>query len=273
MNRIFLFLFFFSSFLSAQYVVTSADDGVGVPYATIIVSGTNFGTVTDFEGRFSLKNAPTADSLRLSAVGFASISYAISDLSELIPLLLQRTSYDLSAVEVKASAFTRSKTLGGTPKSDKLVCFFLHGQEGEQIGRRLKPGRECLAQSARISVVSTNADSVLCRLRFYPILNDTVSSSAVLHQDVFLTIDRAGIIEVDLKPYDIILPPEIVLAIELIDPPVPNQFIYFGGSLFKRNAIYRTHSASPWREGSTNKNVGKRGLITLAPGFELTVLR
>lgn len=253
--------------------MNNSQDGSGVPYATVIITGTNFGTITDFSGRFELKRAKTADSVRISAVGFTSASFAITELSSSVPLLLQPASYELTTVEVNAYSFSKAKTVGGTPQSEKIVCFFLHGQEGEQIGRQLKLGRESLAQSARISVVDTNADSVLCRLRFYQIFDDSVSTDPIVHPDVFLKIVGEGIIEVDLKPYEIVLPAKVLMAVELIDPPVEKQFIYFGGALFKPSALYRVHSGAPWRAGSTSKKAGKRGLLTMAPGFELTVLR
>ena len=53
-------------------VVTSADDGSTVPGASVIVKGTTVGTITDIEGRFSLKVPQGANSLVISFVGFAS---------------------------------------------------------------------------------------------------------------------------------------------------------------------------------------------------------
>jgi len=176
-------------------------------------------------------------------------------------------------VEVNSSAFTKTKKVGSAQKSDKLVCRFLHGQEGEQIGRRLRLGKESFAQSARVSVVITNADSVLCRLRFYPDSGDSISTVAVPHPDVLLTISAVEVIDIDLRPYEIILPENIIMAVELLSLPDPDQSLYFGGAVFKPNAIYREHEAAPWREGKTAKKKGKRGLLTLAPAFELTVLR
>lgn len=41
-------------------IVTSADDGLPIVGASVLVKGTTMGTITDVEGRFNLSNVPAS---------------------------------------------------------------------------------------------------------------------------------------------------------------------------------------------------------------------
>lgn len=76
---ILLSLFVFCSFfaLQAQTVqitgtVTSAEDGLTVPGASVVVKGTTIGTVTDFEGNYTLSVPSGATTLVFSYVGYVT---------------------------------------------------------------------------------------------------------------------------------------------------------------------------------------------------------
>ena len=72
---LFLLLFCCASVVHAQNItvkgtVTSADDGLGIIGAAVTVKGnTSIGTVTDFEGNFSL-SVPTGSTIVISYVGY-----------------------------------------------------------------------------------------------------------------------------------------------------------------------------------------------------------
>jgi hypothetical protein len=50
-------------------VVTGAEDGQGIPGATVMFKGTTVGTVTDIEGKFTLSIPQNAKTLVISFVG------------------------------------------------------------------------------------------------------------------------------------------------------------------------------------------------------------
>jgi TonB-linked SusC/RagA family outer membrane protein len=70
------FLFFIGTELSAQKKisgkVTSSEDGQGLPGTTVVVKGTNKGTVTDLDGAFNFEVSNDATTLVFSSVGFLS---------------------------------------------------------------------------------------------------------------------------------------------------------------------------------------------------------
>ncbi|HSD08609.1 TonB-dependent receptor plug domain-containing protein, partial [Flavobacterium sp.] len=73
----FLFFFFPVLMMTAQEsgikgTVTSSDDGLPLPGATVTISGTNNSTSTDFDGKFSLQDATPDAALVVSFVGYAT---------------------------------------------------------------------------------------------------------------------------------------------------------------------------------------------------------
>ncbi len=57
--------------------ITDAKSGEALPFVNIIIPGTTIGTLTDFQGNFSLEVKIKADSIRASLVGYQTISKKI----------------------------------------------------------------------------------------------------------------------------------------------------------------------------------------------------
>ncbi|HJY12059.1 MAG TPA: carboxypeptidase-like regulatory domain-containing protein, partial [Flavobacterium sp.] len=83
-SKIIYFLFFFFPMLmmTAQEsgikgTVISSDDGMPLPGATVLISGTNTSTVTDFDGNFSFGNINADAVIVVSFIGFAPQSIPV----------------------------------------------------------------------------------------------------------------------------------------------------------------------------------------------------
>ena len=75
--------------------VSSSDDGATIPGASVVVKGTTVGTITDMEGRFTLKAPVGAKSLVVSFVGFTSQEIALTGAKEYkISLKSEQVSVD-----------------------------------------------------------------------------------------------------------------------------------------------------------------------------------
>jgi len=82
--KIILLFQFFSVFLYAQDNVVSGtvkdSNGEVLPGATVLVKGTNFGTVTDFDGNFSIKVKNKKNAVLLfSYVGYGDAEVVVGD--------------------------------------------------------------------------------------------------------------------------------------------------------------------------------------------------
>jgi len=58
--------------------VKDAKTGEGIPFANIVLKGTTLGTLTDFNGNYSLEFKMKADSLRASILGYQGVSKKVS---------------------------------------------------------------------------------------------------------------------------------------------------------------------------------------------------
>ena len=59
-------------------VVTSSGDGSSIPGASVVVKGTTLGTVTDMDGKFTLKVPQSAKTLMISFVGMVSAEVPVT---------------------------------------------------------------------------------------------------------------------------------------------------------------------------------------------------
>lgn len=113
----FVLLFFFVgiSLIVAQNTkvtgtVTSADDGLPIIGASIVVKGTTIGTVTDYDGKFVLEVPSSAKTLQISYVGMKTQDVAVKSS---LTVVLHSDMETLDEVVVTAQGLTRQqKSLG-----------------------------------------------------------------------------------------------------------------------------------------------------------------
>lgn len=103
--------------IQAQVTITgtvlSADDGLGLPGAAVIVKGTTLGTTTDFDGKYTLKVPEGATELDFSFVGMQKQTVAING-QTVINVTLKSDVFKMEEVIVSGVA-------SGTPKRKMSV--------------------------------------------------------------------------------------------------------------------------------------------------------
>ncbi len=105
-------------------VVTSSEDGEPIVGASVLVTGTNLGSITDIDGKFTISNVPaSAKTLRISFVGMQTQDVTITQGT--ISVALRTDAELLDEVVVTAMGISRSeKSLGysaTTVKSDEII--------------------------------------------------------------------------------------------------------------------------------------------------------
>lgn len=88
-------------------VVTSRTDATPIPGAIIAVKGSNHGTQTDADGKYSINVSPK-DTLRISFIGYAAIEQAVGS-SRTLNFALQNNESKLQEVVVTALGISREK--------------------------------------------------------------------------------------------------------------------------------------------------------------------
>jgi TonB-linked SusC/RagA family outer membrane protein len=88
--------------------VTSPEDGNGIPGVNIVVKGTQTGTITDAEGRYSLSVSDRSAVLVFSSIGFITQEVPVSG-REVIDIVLAPNVVELGEVVVTALGISREK--------------------------------------------------------------------------------------------------------------------------------------------------------------------
>ena len=88
--------------------VTGADDGAALPGVSVVVRGTTIGSVTDFEGNYSITVPSGATTLMFSFVGMLTQEISIEGKTA-IDVILEPTSMELDEVVVTALGVSREK--------------------------------------------------------------------------------------------------------------------------------------------------------------------
>ena len=88
--------------------VTNAEDGTGIPGATVLVKGTNYGVITDISGDYSLKLPEGARTLQFSFVGMKMKDVVIGT-QKVINVALEQDVMNLEGVVVTALGISREK--------------------------------------------------------------------------------------------------------------------------------------------------------------------
>lgn len=155
-KRIFVMLtalFMWMGIASAQTstvkgVVTSAEDGLPVIGAAVIVQGTTMGAVTDLDGKFSLDNVPsTAKNLMVSYVGLKTEVIAIQR-GTVMQIVLKSASQTLDEVVVTAMGISREK---------KALGYALQEVKADQITQGA-PMNVATALSGKVAGVQITAN-------------------------------------------------------------------------------------------------------------------
>jgi len=113
---LFLVLISFSILASAQTKLVTGkitdQQGLPVPFATVKVKGTNYGTSADADGSFSIKAKP-GDVLLITGTGVTPVSFPITDINAILAIKATQKETGLTEVVVTALGISRqAKSLG-----------------------------------------------------------------------------------------------------------------------------------------------------------------
>lgn len=142
-------------------VVTSAEDGTPVIGASVLVKGTTLGSITDFDGKFTIPNIPsTAKTLIVSYVGMASKEVPIQ--SGEMKIVLSADAKTLDEVVVTAMGISRQKKalgyamteVGGDEmmKARGGVSNPVNALQGKVAGLQISSGSGSMGGSSKVLI-------------------------------------------------------------------------------------------------------------------------
>src|SRR5690606_1146699 len=145
--------------------VTDAETGDPIPFANVLLVGTDVGTATDFEGYFSLSTDASTDSIKVSYVGYDPVSRSIKRGEEqTINFQLLPTAYGLSefvfqAGENPAYPIMR-RVIANKAKHDKRSLTAYESDNYTKVEIDIDEISEKLKQKRVMSKVTAVLDSI-----------------------------------------------------------------------------------------------------------------
>ncbi len=139
--------------------VTGADDGLGIPGATVQVQGTTIGTTTDLDGHYELSFDAKYNVLVFKFVGMETISVEVGDKTT-IDVSMQSDMLDLEGVIVTALGISREKKALGYSvqdvKGDEITeareSNVVNALQGKVAGVQITNATGAVGSSSRIVI-------------------------------------------------------------------------------------------------------------------------
>jgi hypothetical protein len=235
--------------------IIDADSKIPLEYVNIGVIGRDKGTVCDKNGLFLLELSEKFDNdtLRISLIGYYSISYRIWDFKKLyresiggVLIELTKKIAILTNVNVGQLEF-REKEVGNKGKLGR--SDFESGKDitpGLEIGTVIKINKTNTFIE-KVSIVfksSTYDDSVTFRINIYS-MNKGLPGENILKEPInFSTKIKDKILTVDLGKYNIYVDDDILVSLEWLEKP-GEKIIGFGTGL-KSESFMRATCESRW---------------------------
>lgn len=233
-------------------------------YVNIGILNGEVGTVTDTNGSFKLEinDRFINDTLRISMIGYKPVEMMIKDIDSKGPLSINLTEQisQLNEVVITAKAF-KKKTLGNKTKSKFMSTGFSYDQLGAEIGVKINIRKNPTfidAFNFNISYNRLSAKSIF-RLNFYSVRKNKPFEN-ILSKNILVPIapKQAGLITVDLKPYDIVLTEDVIVTLEWVDNQGENkkgEAIFFSLGFLTNGMIHKKSSQAKFKK-SSNMGVG-----------------
>ncbi|MFV8465477.1 SusC/RagA family TonB-linked outer membrane protein [Flavobacterium sp. LB1P62] len=132
--------------LTVSGKITSSNDGMGIPGASVVVEGTNKGATTDFDGKYQI-NAESDAVLKISYMGFKTQRISVKNQS-VVNVSMQVESADLKEVVVIGYGSQKKKV---STAATSLVT----GKDIQQVAS-LDVVNALQGQSSGVSITSTS---------------------------------------------------------------------------------------------------------------------
>lgn len=236
-------------------------------YANIGISNKNAGTVSNSNGKFSLKlneSINENDLVSFSYVGYQTKTIAISKLNSLNNVIeLEPEKNQLDEVVVKFVK-PKPKIFGRNSKGFGLMHFNFYSyyekdvddRLSKEIGMKFKLRKDCKINDLNFNITSNEFSSLKFRLNFYKIENG-FPTEPIIDKDIVFEIkdEFKGWFKLDLKPYEIYLDKEtedIAITIQWVESKKANEKSkYFGISTAMsatETSFFREKSMDSWKK-------------------------
>jgi len=192
------------------------------------------GTVADAAGRFQLavRTGHEADSLCVSLVGYAARTLPLAEWRQQLAragglLALRPQLVVLPSAQVTGHPLVR-RTVGDASDSKRTFYWLDDNSPGNQVGGFIPVKRPSWLEAISFHVAACSYDSLFLRVNVYA-LRASFPAAALLPVPVYLRLARTQLrdrVVVDLRPYHLWLPDDVVVALEILRPLGPGTLCF-----------------------------------------------
>ncbi len=239
-----------NSQVNISFFVKDKDTQLGIPYASVSISGTSFGNLTDVNGNF--KSISPNDTLKISAIGYNNETIIIKNINS-NTVYLRPTIYNLNEVKVKPQKL-KYKLLGSNAYAEN-VCTAFSGLDTNWLGKQVaipagnKDGLTVYLESFQFYIIKNEyTDSLTFRLMLYEANEKGYPGETFLKNPIFIKTKLAlGEVTIDLKPYKISTTGEFFIGIECLEDKMSSEKFCFAGSIHTPS-YFKTSPFSKWKK-------------------------
>lgn len=250
--------------------IVDAETQQGLQYVNIGILGKSIGTVSNANGDFQLeiKEALYKETLRISSIGYETLNGTVGNyVIELKrnPTLSLKTKLSTLEEVVLTHKPKKRKRIG----NKNVSSFVTYSQPSLQLGN--ETGVIINVRKKTSYIESFNAvffantyGNVKFRINFYN-LKDGMPHELILKENIIFETDiKSGLLEVDLKPYDLVIDEDLFVSLELIETLENKKGVLtFNGKLFGTDTYLRNTSHDIWIKTPLQTSIG----------FSMTVLQ
>ena len=244
-----VFVLFADITFGQEYFGTvSSIDGSPVEYVNIGIPLKSTGTVSDINGKFSinLTDRLNTDSIRFSCIGYKPFSIAVKDFISLDDkaITLVNEIYSIQEATVFSKRI-KDKVFGVESYSKMFTGGFSKVELGYEFGILMHNSKRAYLKSMGIRIATCDFDSLFFRLNIY--CRDKSGFENILKEPIYVSVAKLDIKEmvvVDLKPYNISVDSDFLVALEIVKDLGKGK-LQFNGSMLRKTYIRNT-SQDKW---------------------------
>jgi hypothetical protein len=246
-----LFISFSFSQLVCKGVLFDSLSGQPVEFANIGIVGKGIGTVSNEKGEyaFSLPDSFANEKVRVSMIGYKTktLTARVASSKSKIALLQESTSLDEVAVTVKK---TKIKILGNNTTHRSVTAGFKKNNLGAEMAIKLDINHpKTHLRKFMVNITNCTLDKAMFRLNIYSVDEKGYPKENILKQNIIIEPkEKTGLIEVDLKPYNIFVDSDVFVALEWIKDLGNVDGLSFSTKLAGTGTYFRQASQDKWEK-------------------------
>lgn len=222
-----------------------------IEFANIGIVGKGVGTVTNEKGEyyFQIPDSLSNEIIKASIIGYKSKTIIVKKALSLNSIYLRQEATDLAEVSVSAKKY-KIKMLGNNTTHKSVTAGFTKNNLGAEMAVRLEIKHpKTHLRKFRFNIASNSLEKAMFRLNIYSADEKGYPKENILKQNIIIAPnEKTGLIEVDLKPYNIFADEDVFVALEWIKNLGDVKGLNFSTKLVGSGTYFRKASQDKWEK-------------------------